>query len=54
MKNFDNLKYEVLKFELDVPLKKVGIEFMLYDFLRQLEEPEIKMEDWDAYIMNKL
>ena len=27
---------------------------MLYDSLRQPEEPEIKMLDWDAYIMKKL
>jgi hypothetical protein len=39
---------------LEVPFNKTGIEFMLYDSLRQPEEPEIKMTDWDGYIMKKL
>ena len=39
---------------MEGPLNKEGIEFKLFDCLRQPEEPEIKMEDWDEFITNKV
>ena len=54
MENFDSLQHEVLKFEFEVPFKDAGLEFMLVDSLRQPEEPEIQMAEWNAYIIKKL
>jgi hypothetical protein len=56
MENFNDLKYEVLKFELDVPISKTALEleFMLYDYLKQPNHFVIDQAKWIEFIFEKL